>query len=96
MNAGELQQLEITYAERLGSTSFKLYWESDTQVFEPVSSDALYHTLNSEMTPYTFTVIPAVTNSTACHLYDPVHTANAIVNIEEVHTVYARDVYNNL
>ena len=59
-------------------------------------SDVLYHTLNSEKTPYQFTVIPASTNETTCHLYDPVHTQHAIVNVEEVHTVYARDLYGNL
>ena len=48
------------------------------------------------MTPYEFTVIPASTNETACHLYDKTHTEHAIVNVEEVHTVFARDIYDNL
>lgn len=61
-----------------------------------MGSDSLYHTLNSEKTPHTFTILPAPTNETACHLYDKTHTANAIVNVLEVHNVYARDIYNNL
>ena len=28
-------------------------------------------------------------------MYDSTHTRNAIVNVEEVHTVYARDIYGN-
>ena len=96
LTANTLASIEITYAERLGSTLLSLFWESDSEEFGKVPSDALYHTLNSEKTPHEFTVVPASTNETACHLYDPTHTANAIVNVEEVHTVYARDVYNNL
>ena len=96
LTAGELNSLELAYGERLGQTTFSLYWESDSQEFGKVPSIALYHTLNSEETPYTFTVIPAATNETQCHLYDTVHTAHAIVNVEEVHTVYARDVHGNL
>ena len=86
----------MTYAERIGSTLIKLFWESDSELFGEVPSDMLYHTLNSEYTPYTFTVLPTSTNETACHLYDARHTANAIVNVEEVHNVYARDIFGNL
>lgn len=50
-------------------------------MFAEVPADVLFHTLNSQFTPFTFTVVPAVTNSTECHLYDPRHTANAIVNV---------------
>lgn len=96
LTAGDLATLEITYAERIGPTLVQLFWESDSQAFSKVPSDVLYHTLNSEYTPYTFTVIPAATNETACHLYDPTHTAHAIVNVEEVHVVYARDIFDNL
>lgn len=96
LTAEELYAIEVAYAERLGQTTFVLYWESDSQELDKVPSSALYNTLNSENTPYQFTVIPAATNETQCHLYDPVHTAHAIVNVEEVHTVFARDVYGNL
>ena len=66
------------------------------QEFAKVDSEYLFNTLNSEETPYTFSVLPASTNETACHLYDATHTANAIVNVLEVHNVFARDIFGNL
>lgn len=70
LKAEELYDIEITYAERLGQTKLRLMWESDSQVFEVVGSDSLFNTLNSSLTPFLFTVNPAATNETACHLLD--------------------------
>ena len=56
----------------------------------------LLHTLNSEMTPYTFTVEPTATNETMSHLVDTQPTESAIVNVQESHLANARDLYGNL
>ena len=56
----------------------------------------LFHTLNSEMTPYTFTVEPTATNETTSHLVDTKPTESAIVDVKESHLVNARDLYGNL
>ena len=50
--ADELVTLEVIYAERLGQTLFSLYWESDSQELQKIPSSSLYHTLNSEETPF--------------------------------------------
>jgi len=62
--------LEIRYAEKLGDSKIKLYWESDSQVFELIESQYLYNVLNSQKTPYQFTVIPASTNETTSYMVD--------------------------
>jgi|LauGreDrversion4_2_1035121.scaffolds.fasta_scaffold2386176_1 hypothetical protein len=62
--------IEIRYAEKLGDSKIKLYWESDSQAFELIESQYLYNVLNSQKTPYQFTVIPASTNETTSYLVD--------------------------
>jgi hypothetical protein len=87
--------LELLYVERLGDSKIKLLWESDSQPLEIVPSERLYNLLNSETTPFEFTVIPAMTNQTTSTLTVLDNVAYAIVNVEEVHTIYARDVFGN-
>ena len=93
--AGQFYKLKITYAEKLGLTKLKLFWESDSQEFEIISSDQLYNLLNSQYTPYLFTVIPAVTNETKSFLGDLQDASFATVNVEETNLIYARDKFGN-
>ena len=54
--------IEIKYAEGLGLSKIKLFWESDSQKFELISSEKLSNLLNSATTPFLFEVVPASTN----------------------------------
>ena len=45
--ADKMLSFEIRYAEKLGDSKIKLYWESDSQAFELIESQYLYNVLNS-------------------------------------------------
>ena len=60
-----------------------------------IESDRLWNELNSQTTPFDFTVIPAVTNETQTTLEVLDNVRYATVNQVETHQIYARDVYGN-
>lgn len=65
---GQLYYIEIKYADKNGLSKIKLLWESDSQPFTIVDSKSLFNKLNSQTTPYSFTVIPASSNQTLSYL----------------------------
>ena len=93
--AGELYSIEVLYAERLGDSKIKLFWESNSQPYELIESERFYNVLNSRNTPHLFEVIPAPTNETTTTLVDVAAIEYAIVNMQETHHIYARDVFGN-
>jgi len=56
VDKGQLYEIEIQYAERLGGTKLKLLWESDSQQLEVIKKEKLFYKLNSADTPYSFVV----------------------------------------
>ena len=72
-----------------------MLWESDSQKFALIDSKYLFNTLNSQTTPYSFTVTPASSNQTLSFLANIENMYVAVVNIPEVHQIYSRDMYGN-
>ena len=70
LTAGELLEIEILYAERLGDSKIKLFWESNSQAYELIESEYFFNVLNSRNTPHEFEVVPAPTNETTTTLVD--------------------------
>jgi hypothetical protein len=77
LRKGELVSITLEYFEMLGDSKIKLLWQSDSQPFGLVESAQLWHLLNSETTPYEFTVLPASTNETTSFVADLPQVASA-------------------
>jgi hypothetical protein len=60
-----------------------------------IRADRFYNVLHSQTTPFDFHVKPASTNQTTSTLVELANVAFATVNVEETHTIYARDVFGN-
>lgn len=68
MTQDQLYTIQVNYSKALGPSKINLYWESDSQDFDLISSDYLYFELNSGYTPFSFQVVPASTNQTTSYL----------------------------
>ena len=86
--------IEVKFAVKQGPTKLVLRWESDTMPLQVINSTYLYNRLNSQTTPFLFTVNPDITNSTMSTLINNDYQI-AQVNIQEVQTLYARDKFGN-
>lgn len=96
LEAGQLYSLQVKFAKKLGSTKFKLLWESNSQGFGVISKEHLYNLQNSESTPYLFTVLPAQSSKTTSLFASLAQVQTATVNTAESHLWTARDSFSNL
>jgi len=55
----------------------------------------LFNQQNSAKTPFYFNVKPSATNETTTTIANIANVAVATVNVEEIHYLYAKDIYNN-
>lgn len=96
LEADELVSIELRYAQKLGETKVRLLWETDRMEKVVIDEEHLYHTLGSQTTPLIFTVEPASTNGTFCHLSNDLDYRYAVVDVEETLILYLRDEFDNL
>lgn len=64
LTKGQLYEIEVKFAKKLGASMIKLIWESDSQSFEVIPSARFFNQLNSAESPYLFMVVPASTSAT--------------------------------
>lgn len=88
-------RIEIRYAQKLGDSKIKLFWESDSQPFEIVKSENLYYKTNSEKTPFLFTVKSGATNETTTQLVDIDSYGFATVDVQQTQYIIAQDIFGN-
>lgn len=88
--------ITLRYAQKLGETKVRLLWESDLMERALIDSEHLFHTLGSQTTPHLFTVIPASTNGSFCHLSNDFDYRFAVVDVEETLILHLRDEFGNL
>ena len=62
---------------------------------EVIHKENLFHTLGSQTTPFHLLVIPAATNSMTSSLSNDMDYRFAVVDVEEVLILNARDAYMN-
>jgi hypothetical protein len=94
MTAG-LVKLELRYAEQLGSSKLRLFWESNNKPFAEIPAQNYYYTLHSKHTPFNFHVRPASTNQTTSFIAELDLIAKAVVNVQETFHIYTRDIFSN-
>ena len=80
MRAG-LVKIELRYAEQLGSSKLRLFWESNSQPFAEIPAQNFYYTLHSRHTPFNFHVRPASTNQTTSYIAELDLIAKAVVDV---------------
>lgn len=94
LEKGTQHDIKVEYAERIGQSDVKLYWESDQLMKQIIPSQYLFNTLYSESTPMTLVVQPRSTSSS--HVVVTGDYAQAVAGVSEALTLEARDQYGNL
>ena len=94
LTEGSLYSLTLQYAERIGSSEVKFYWESDQLNKEIIPKTYLYNTLYSENTPITLVVQPLDTSETNVIVNGDY--SQAVSGVQETISIEARDMYGNL
>ena len=89
-----LYPLTLQYAERIGSSEIKLYWESFLLDKEIIPKTYLYNTLYSENTPITLVVEPLDTSE--ANVIVTGDYSQAVSGVQETISIEARDMYDNL
>ena len=92
--ADELHTIELWFRQTSGENTLILSWESDTIEKDPIPSMYLFNTLYSETTPFSFTVLPAITNPLSSTI-DGTDYLLALDGIEETLFLHAKDYYEN-